>query len=218
MNQKLQRVDMGFTEETLPVGTHMCMIYSDDKERLDLIPKFFNAGIKAGEKLLYLVDTMSPEDFLKFLNENGVKVPENGLKDQLTVTRTEDSYCQGGHFITQRMLDFWRDLYIDGKKAGFSNLRGSGEMTWSVISIPGSEQLVEYEAALNDLFSLYPITVICQYDANKFDGGTILNILKVHPMMIVHGQIVQNPYYIPPQEFLKSYKVKDNQSYKTAYH
>ena len=39
-------------------------------------------------------------------------------------------------------------------------------------------------------------------DARRFDGATILDVLRVHPMMIVHGQIVRNPYYTRPSEFL----------------
>jgi hypothetical protein len=49
---------------------------------------------------------------------------------------------------------------------------------------------------------------VCQYDANRFDGATILKCLEVHPYMIVHGQVVHNPYYITPQEFLGSARVQ----------
>lgn len=30
-----------------------------------------------------------------------------------------------------------------------------------------------------------------------------MDVLSVHPMMIVRGQLVNNPYYIEPEEFLK---------------
>jgi hypothetical protein len=61
---------------------------------------------------------------------------------------------------------------------------------------------MEYEALVNEVVITHPVTAVCQYDANKFSGSTILDVLKVHPMMIVHGQIVRNPYYIKPQDFL----------------
>lgn len=70
--------------------------------------------------------------------------------------------------------------------------------------IPGSEKLIEYESRLNLLVEQNPITLICQYDANRFDGATIYDVLNVHPMMIVRGQVVRNPYYVPPAEFLAS--------------
>ena len=64
---------------------------------------------------------------------------------------------------------------------------------------------MEYEALVNTVLDTHPVTPICQYDARRFDGATLLNVLKVHPMMIVQGQIVHNPYYMPPEEFLRDF-------------
>jgi len=47
-----------------------------------------------------------------------------------------------------------------------------------------------------------PITVVRQYDAQRFDGAKLYDILSVHPMMIVHGQVVRNPYYVEAEVFL----------------
>jgi hypothetical protein len=54
---------------------------------------------------------------------------------------------------------------------------------------------MEYEANGKVFLNKYPVTVVCQYHADKFDGATLLECLKVHPFMIVYGQIVRNPYY-----------------------
>jgi hypothetical protein len=40
-----------------------------------------------------------------------------------------------------------------------------------------------------------PVTAICQYDTRLFDGETLYRLLTVHPMMIVRGRVVRNPYY-----------------------
>lgn len=81
-------------------------------------------------------------------------------------------------------------------------------MSWALKGVPGSDRLMEYEARVNDLLVKYPVTAICQYDARKFDGATILQCLKVHPHMIVHGQIIRNPYYMKTEDFLKEYSSK----------
>jgi hypothetical protein len=47
---------------------------------------------------------------------------------------------------------------------------------------------------------------MCQYDARVFDGATLFRVLKVHPYMSAHGQIVRNPFYTRPEEFLKEVK------------
>jgi hypothetical protein len=85
-------------------------------------------------------------------------------------------------------------------------VRATGETSWAVRGIPGSDRLLEYEARLNDALETVPVTAVCQYDVNLFDGATILDILKVHPIMISRGQLVRNPFYIRPDEFLSAHR------------
>ncbi|MBF0539523.1 MAG: hypothetical protein HQL03_14855, partial [Nitrospirae bacterium] len=55
----------------------------------------------------------------------------------------------------------------------------------------------------NKLVLDYPFSaLICQYDAKMYSGATIFDVLSVHPFMVVKGQILRNPYYVPPDEFL----------------
>ncbi|PIQ97072.1 MAG: hypothetical protein COV67_06205, partial [Nitrospinae bacterium CG11_big_fil_rev_8_21_14_0_20_56_8] len=66
------------------------------------------------------------------------------------------------------------------------------------------DRFLEYEARINDVIVDYPLTTVCLYDAQVFDGKMIYDVLKVHPLMIVHGQVVHNPCYMKPEEFLKN--------------
>ncbi len=197
-------IAMGFTDEAFPAGTHMCLIYSDENERLDLIYKFLEAGIKAGEKTVYLGDTITPEVLEGQHSKQGIRVAEKEYGNQLNFLNAEEAYCSKGKFDPETMFENFKKLYLESKEEGYPNIRVSGETSWVLKGIPGTERLIEYEAKINDLFSEFPITGVCQYNANHFDGATILDVLKVHPHMIVNGQIIQNPYYLSPEEFLKS--------------
>lgn len=59
------------------------------------------------------------------------------------------------------------------------------------------------------MLETHPVTAICQYDANRFDGDTILQCLEVHPYMIVRGQVVQNPFYMKPEEFIERHPIRE---------
>ena len=85
---------------------------------------------------------------------------------------------------------------------GFNGGRVIGEMTPEVQQVPGGERLLEYESRVSLLLRTHPVTSVCQYDARTFDGATIMDILKVHPLMVVRGSVVRNPFFIPPEEFL----------------
>jgi hypothetical protein len=49
------------------------------------------------------------------------------------------------------------------------------------------------------------VTAICQYDASAWDGATLLHVLRVHPMMVVRGQVVENPFFMQPEDYLRTY-------------
>jgi len=76
----------------------------------------------------------------------------------------------------------------------------TGDTSWIRKGMPGIERWVEYEAMINNLVEELPVHgVICQYDTNKIDGAMLFDVLNVHPMMIVAGQVVHNPYYSAPK-------------------
>jgi hypothetical protein len=195
-------MDMGFTSEQFPEGTHMCLIYSNEEDRRNVISKFIGAGISNEDKVAYFADEMSPEDFILWLKDAGIDVPSGNEHNNLTVATTLETYCPGSKFDPDQMLDTLKNFYLTAKKENFSSCRVSGEMAWALRGMPGSERLMEYESKVNSILEQYPVTAICQYDANRFDGATILECLKVHPYMIVKGQIVRNPYYLKPEEYL----------------
>lgn len=45
--------------------------------------------------------------------------------------------------------------------------------------------------------------VICVYDLAKFGGDTVVDIMRTHPMIIIGGILQHNPFFIPPEEFLR---------------
>jgi hypothetical protein len=81
-------------------------------------------------------------------------------------------------------------------------------MSWVLRKNVTLVDLLAYEAKVNEYVKIPPCAAICEYDARKFDGATIMDILRVHPAMIVRGQIVKNPYFTPADELLSQYKAR----------
>ena len=199
-----QMVDMGFTQEKFLAGTHMCLIYGSEKERQSIIAKFITKGLLTHEKVAYFADELSESELLSWLENVGITDSGSYLENKtLSISSAEKTYCPHGSFVPEDVFTNLKNFSSQFKAEGYLCGRVSGEMTWALRGIPGSNRLMEYEALVNDVLITHRITAICQYDANRFDGATILNCLKVHPFMVVHGQIVHNPYYIKSEEFLK---------------
>jgi len=183
----------------------MCLIYSDESERQKIISKFVDSGLKSKEKVFYFANSMSPDDFRNWLISEGIAVPENAPQSQLVCQDAFETYCPNGRFVPEQMYDLFRESYTKMVQHAYRGARVSGEMGWALQDVPGRDRLMEYESLVNALFVQYPFTAICQYDANLFDSETILNVLKVHPMIIVKGLVQRNPYYMKPEEFMQEW-------------
>ncbi len=203
MSKHTAKVSLGFTNEKVPVGTHMCLIFTDEKERKSSLLKYLLSGLKAGERATCFSNKTDKNQLQSFLEANGISYDESINNQSVSLSGTSEVYIQDGIFDPDRMLNTLRDFYDESLSMGFSASRVIGEMIPEIQNVPGGERLLEYESRVSLLLKDHPVTSVCQYDANAFDGATIMEVLKVHPKMIVNGSVVNNPFFIEPEQYLK---------------
>jgi hypothetical protein len=68
---------------------------------------------------------------------------------------------------------------------------------------PAVNNLVEYEARLNHVLCKYDDPVICSYDLSKFSASVAMDIMRTHPLAIIGGLLRENPFFVPPDQFLE---------------
>jgi hypothetical protein len=56
--------------------------------------------------------------------------------------------------------------------------------------------------------------VICTYDTNLLDGTLLVDILRIHPVVIVGGRLYENPFFSPPAEFLRQIAERTGRSFE----
>jgi hypothetical protein len=190
-------IPLGFTPELFPEGTHICYLYSDEDERKRFMADYVHSGIDNNESVIYVPDS-GADTLESAVAEMGIAAP-GAPDDQLTLATAMDIYFPSGEFIPETVLEQLRELYANVPR-GYHGARCAGEMTWALRDVPGTERLIEYETRINDVLKEFPLTTLCQYDTRKFSGATIFELLNVHPIMIVHGQIMRNPFYAPRGE------------------
>jgi hypothetical protein len=195
-------VPSGIDEIDLLPGSHVCAFYQGDSDRDRLLTAYLGAGLTAGDKCICIVDSAFTAKRLKSLTRDsaGPGCPDS----QLDVHLPESTYLAGGGFTTSDMLTFWTEGLTKAEHEGYSFCRLAGEMTWALRDAPGVEHLADYESELNRVTSSYPVVVLCLYDLDRFSGEVVINIVKTHPQVLVRGILVENPYYVGPDEFLKS--------------
>ncbi len=206
MNDNHQKISLGFVKEKVDVGTHLCLVFTDKKERVDSLLKFILAGMADNERTACFSEVITEAEITEFFKLNNISYDERKSKQAITFGRTSDVYFQDNTFDPERMLGILEQFYTDAIEMGFSASRVIGEMSPKIQDVTGGERLLEYESRVTKLLEKSPITAVCQYDANQFDGATIMDVLKVHPKMIVNGVVVENPFFIKPDEFLENIK------------
>ncbi len=68
--------------------------------------------------------------------------------------------------------------------------------------LPGVEDLIEFEVRVNYVVPKYDDIVICVYDLSKFGASVVMDALRTHPVVIIGGILQENPFFIPPDQFL----------------
>jgi hypothetical protein len=188
-------VPSGIDEISLLPGSHVCAFYRGDAGRDRLLSGYLGAGLAAGDKCICVVDSELTAKRIQSLTRS-CGGPGHGGR-QLDIHLPESTYLAGGEFTTSHMLTFWTEGMMKAELEGYSFFRLAGEMTWALRD----------ESELNRVTSSHPVVVLCLYDLDLFSGEVVINVVKTHPQVLVQGVLVENPYYLAPDEFLRSARV-----------
>ena len=184
-------------------GDHVC-VFCRGGERDELLLPFLADGLSAGDRCLAVVDTSEPEEVLDALDPGGA---DTHPADQLTVLASRDVYLTDRGFDMEGMLDFYgAELRgVAEGRSGYGCIRTAGEMSWALRDIPGVGDLLAYEARVNQVLAANPEAAaisLCLYDVERFDAELIVGVLRTHPKVVMGGTVIDNPFYIQPEEFL----------------
>jgi hypothetical protein len=195
-------MDLGISSRELPGGLHVCYLFGDDDERFQLVARFFEAGKRAGDKLMYLVDRRAPTEIHQRMQQLSAELQAPG---SCVVTGTDEAFYPEGTFSADVMLGRVGELLDQSIQEGFRGTRITGEMSWILRGVGGSERVMEFESRVTSVLRAHPHAAgICQYDITLFSGATLMDVLAVHPYTIVRGQFVENPFFVEPAEYLRS--------------
>jgi hypothetical protein len=101
------------------------------------------------------------------------------------------------------MLSFWADWGEDtfthkGHRFG----RAVSDISWAedLFPSPVLDDYLGYEVLATRYARMYPQVALCLFDLEKFRGDVILPVLKVHPKVFFGGVLIENPYYVDPED------------------
>lgn len=201
-NPMLSNDDFAQKVKELKPGDHLCCIYETEEEHRTILTSFMRQGLDSDEKIIYVVDARTAEDILHYLHQDGVDVEQYREVGQLNILSADEAYLREGVFDPDGMISLLKNETEHALTEGYPALRVTGEMTWALRGLPGSEWLIEYEAKLNEFFPGSKCLAICQYDRREFSPAILLDVLSTHPIAVIGTGVFDNFYYMPAKDHL----------------
>jgi hypothetical protein len=172
----------------------------DEQHRV--LRSFITDGFDQGDKAFHLVDPDRREEHLRRLADAGIDLREAMDSGQLEVRPWEDGPLHGDRFDQDTWMASFEQVLQSGPAAGYSQTRFLAHMEWALVDLPGVEDLIEFETHVNDVVPKYDDIVICAYDLTRFGANVVMDALRTHPVVIVGGLLQENPFFVPPDQFL----------------
>jgi hypothetical protein len=181
---------------------HVCAFFSSQEAEEAVYLPFIQAGIAAGEKCVHILEAERRDEKRAKLGALGIDIAAAEDTGQLELRPWEHAHVVGGHFDQARMLDGLARAAASGGNA-FGCTRLWSNQEWSLKDIPGVEDILEYEARFNYIWPKYNDVFVCVYDITKYRPNFLMQVLRTHPFSIVDNVLKENPFYVPPDVFLR---------------
>jgi MEDS: MEthanogen/methylotroph, DcmR Sensory domain len=188
---------------------HVCAFFHSREEEYRVLLPFAKEGFELGEKVFHIVDPEHRSERMRRLDEAGIRPAAAGRPDQIEIRGWEQAHLRGGCFDQEAMMTLLQEVLTGAKADGFGRTRLWSNQEWALGDCPGVQDLLEYETRVNYFLPKYDDLVVCTFDLTKFGGGVVLDILRTHPMVIIGGILLENPFFVPPDEFLRELRERD---------
>lgn len=191
MARPAQDPDLGFKP-----GDHVCAFYNGGTSHLDdIVVDFVSRGLHAGNKCICFLDAPSAVQ---------ARVPGDLLsrEDILQFFTEEQGYLPGGSFNSEAFIESLDATARGVLSDGYERLWLIGDTSVVVRNSIDLKAWFSTEAQVSELAPRYPQFIMCMYDLDLYDGEMVMYVLQTHTRIFVNGLIIQNPYYVPKQQFL----------------
>jgi hypothetical protein len=185
---------------------HVCAFFNSDEEEYRVLLPFIADGFECGDKAVHVLNPGEREEHMQRLSAAGVDLFTAQRNGQFELRNNTEVYLRDGRFDQDRMLQVFEQLAGGDAKGGFPLSRIVCHMEWAIETGSHIQDVVEFESRVNDVWRCHDDAVICTYRLGKFRGDTVIDVMRTHPMIIIGGMLQQNPFFVPPEEFLPEFR------------
>ena len=184
---------------------HVCAFFHNPDEQYRILLPFIKEGIEHGDRAFHVVDSKLRGEHLRRLESAGLAVAATTQhRRQLEVATVEETFLPGGRFNSDAALALIQETLHTGFTLGFPLTRMVAHIAERILDDgSNTDEWLKCEARLNAILLRYNDAVICVYDLAKLSGEVVVDVLRTHPMVVIGGLLQENPFFVPPDEFLR---------------
>jgi anti-anti-sigma regulatory factor len=163
----------------LALNDHACLTYGELEELFDLTAAFVRDGLSGGLKVLWLSDG-PPGQATAELARRGIDAASAMATGQLAAAACEGRLLSGQAFAADHAMGWLGGQMAACRQEGFPGLRVAVDMSWALRPLTGIEQLPDFEAGIATALADTTVSVLCQYDRERFDPVTLASVAAFH--------------------------------------
>ncbi|GAA2316743.1 hypothetical protein GCM10010149_81080 [Nonomuraea roseoviolacea subsp. roseoviolacea] len=186
----------------LRVNDHACLTFGEPEELLDLTAAFVRDGLSGGLRVVWLSE--EPQEALTELGRRGVSVRSATTAGRMEVLACQDGLLSGQAFAVEHAMGWLREQIRQTASEGYSGLRVALDMGWALRPISGIDQLPAFEQEIATTLADTRVSVLCQYDRDRFDPVTLASVSPFHTRSVAAATYHNSPLlricrqYAPP--------------------
>ncbi len=187
-------------------SSHICAFFDSEAQELGCVAPYFAEGLDNGELVFTIRERARCAPYVERLEHDLQRDLEPyRASGQFRQLSAEESYLgqTTPGFEPLSMCEAIEEILRQSEQDRYPRVRTCGDMNWAT-QLSDIDTLMEYEARVNLLTEGHDCTFMCVYDLNRFSGRTVMDILSTHPLVVMGGRIYENPYFVHPQDFIRS--------------
>jgi MEDS: MEthanogen/methylotroph, DcmR Sensory domain len=194
------QIPSAFWEERFDTGIHVCQLFSDEEDRLESMTSYMASGIEAGQKCRCCTFDDAQPALGAYFQSSGLSLDDACACGQLSFVEADRVWLADGRFDPELLLSRLTDFRDSADGEGWRGVRIIAEISPAIPEMPGGGRLIEFEVEVNRLFHNRPMSMVCQYDLRRFNGAILMDVLRVHPFIMIRGSVMPNPFYLPADD------------------
>lgn len=187
---------LGFGDRKVPVPSHLCVFYYDDDELRSRFG-FLKSGFDAPDEAVVLFG--GPQRLAQIQQY----IAKDLKRDVAADVASGKLVLVGGAKDPGELLG-GIGAALDGlKKKGTRLTRFMGFIGWGDETWPNMQELLAFEATVNEAVTQFPAIVACTYNVVDLPGAVLMmGGVATHPLTVFGATLCENPHYVSTKDYL----------------